>query len=39
MSFLCPWEETAGNVVNKVCKPLVPQTIHNYQIDIRRNIQ
>jgi hypothetical protein len=32
--ILCPWEEVAGNVVNKVCELLVLQTIHNYQIDI-----
>jgi len=37
--ILCPWEEIAGNVVDKVCELLVPQTIHNYQIDIWCNIQ
>jgi len=31
--ILCPWEEIAGNVVNKMCEILVPQTIRNYQID------
>jgi hypothetical protein len=36
---LCPWDDSAGYVVNIVCALLVPQTIHNYQIDMRYNIQ